>query len=71
MSIYQSFKEYNFKLKHLMTFFLILVIFLTIVTMFHKSSIQSFLLTTQDWYQQESSERLANLMATSLELLLL
>ncbi len=40
------------------------------VSILHKTSLSKFLTHTQDWYQQDSAERLANLTTTSLELLL-
>jgi hypothetical protein len=50
--------------------FVILFIFQLIVSFINKASIRGFLGDTQEWYQQDSAERLANLTTTSLELLL-
>jgi hypothetical protein len=61
---------YRFELRHVTVLFIVLLIFQVIVTFLHKSSLQKFLTNTQEWYQQDSAERLANLTATSLELLL-
>ena len=47
----------------------ILVSFQIILSFIQKSSLQSFLEKTQEWYQQDSAERMANLSTTSLELL--
>ncbi len=66
----EQFKRYNFELKHLLVIFVILISFLLIISFIQKVSLQSLLLKTQDWYQQDYAERLANLTATSLELLL-
>jgi anti-sigma regulatory factor (Ser/Thr protein kinase) len=63
-------EKYHFELKHLIVLLFILVLFLLSVSFVHKTSIQNLLIKTQDWYQQDSAERMANLSATSLELLL-
>jgi hypothetical protein len=44
--------------------------FQIIVSYIHKTSLENLLYKTQDWYQLDSAERLANITATSLELLL-
>ncbi len=63
-------KEYHFELKHLTVLFITLLSFQLIITLINKSSIKSFLAKTQEWYQKDSAENLANLTTTSLELLL-
>ncbi len=62
-------QRFRFELKHIMVLFMILILFQLLVSLVHKISLQRFLDKTQDWYQQDSAERLANLTATSLELL--
>ncbi|MDZ7262041.1 MAG: ATP-binding protein, partial [candidate division KSB1 bacterium] len=49
---------------------IILIFFQVFVSFVHKISLQNFLVKTQDWYQEDFAERLANLTATSLELVL-
>lgn len=66
----ERFKKYHFELKHLLVLFIILIFFLILVSFVHKTSLRGLLINTQDWYQQDSAERLANLTATSIELLL-
>ena len=66
----KKFEKYNFQLKHLLVLFVILVSFLVLVSFVQKVSLQDLLLKTQNWYQRDSAERMANLTATSLELLL-
>jgi len=61
--------RFRFELKHLIVLFMILILFQLLVSLVHKISLQRFLEKTQSWYQQDSAERLANLTATSLELL--
>ncbi|HVO75777.1 MAG TPA: ATP-binding protein [Ignavibacteriaceae bacterium] len=68
--IIEKLKEYHFEFKHLTVLFIILFIFQFIVSFINKASIRGFLGETQEWYQQDSAERLANLTTTSLELLL-
>lgn len=65
-----KFREYHFELKHLTVLFVTLLSFQLIITLINKSSIKSFLSKTQEWYQKDSAENLANLTTTSLELLL-
>jgi signal transduction histidine kinase len=63
-------RTYQFDLKHVTVLFIVLLIFQLGVSVLHKTSVAKFLAHTQDWYQQDSAERLANLTTTSLELLL-
>lgn len=62
--------QYRFEIRHLTVLFVILIFFQIIVSFVHKISLQKILVRTQEWYQQDSAERLANLTTTSLELLL-
>lgn len=62
--------KYRFELWHLTVLFIVLIIFQLIVAGLHKISLQNFVVKTQEWYQKDSAERLANLTTTSLELLL-
>ncbi|GAB6281666.1 MAG: hypothetical protein STSR0008_04070 [Ignavibacterium sp.] len=62
--------EYHFNFRHLTLLFLILIGTQLILSFVNKSSIKDFLSTTQNWYQKDSAEKLANLTSTSLELLL-
>ncbi len=63
-------RPYHFELKHLLVVLAVLVFFQLLVSFIHKVSLQRFLGRTQQWYQQDFAEKLANLTATSLELLL-
>ncbi|MFH0735293.1 MAG: ATP-binding protein [bacterium] len=66
----EKIKKYHFEFKHLTLLFIILFAFQIIISIINKSSIKSFLDNTQEWYQKDSAERLANVTTTSLELLL-
>lgn len=68
--VQESIGQYRFEIRHLTVLFVILIIFQIIISFVHKISLQKILVSTQEWYQQDSAERLANLTATSLELLL-
>lgn len=66
----EKFKKYHFEIKHLIVLFIVLIFFMILVSLVQKTSLQELLLRTQEWYQRDSAERMANLTATSLELLL-
>lgn len=68
--IKQGIGQYHFQFKHLLVLLFVLVLFQIAVSIVHKISLQNLLVKTQDWYQRDSAERLANLTTTSLELLL-
>jgi anti-sigma regulatory factor (Ser/Thr protein kinase) len=70
ISFFSNLKKYHFEWKHLLVLFIVLIFFQFIVSYIHKISLQEILLKTQDWYKQDSAEKLANLTTTSLELLL-
>jgi anti-sigma regulatory factor (Ser/Thr protein kinase) len=67
---FENIKEYHFEFKHLTVLFVVLFAFQLVLSFVNKSSIRNFLANTQEWYQKDSAERLANLTTTSLELLL-
>ncbi len=66
----EQFRNHRFDLKHVTVLFLVLLFFQLVVSVLHKTSLSKFLGRTQEWYQQDSAERLANLTTTSIELLL-
>ncbi len=68
--IREKIREYHFEFKHITVLFLILFAFQLIVSFVNKASIKNFLNTTQDWYQRESAEEIANLTSTALELVI-
>jgi len=68
--LFEKIRKYHFELKHLMVVFAILVLFQLITSFVQRISLRNFLVETQKWYQQDFAERVANLTATSLELLL-
>jgi hypothetical protein len=70
MKSWSFFKGYRFEFHHLLVVLISLIIFQIVVSIIHKTSLQNLLLKTQDWYQRDEAERMANLTTTSLELLL-
>jgi len=68
--IVDTFREYHFEFKHLTVLFIVIFAFQLIISIINKVSITNFLSSTQEWYQKDSAERLANLTTTSIELLL-
>jgi hypothetical protein len=70
LKILDQLGKYKIELRHVTVLFVVLLIFQVIVSSLHKITLQQSLTSTQQWYQQDSAERLANLTATSLELLL-
>ena len=63
-------RQYHFELKHLLVLFIILAAAEFVIALGQKTSVRNFLVKTQDSYKKDSAERLANLTAISLELLL-
>ncbi|NWF89891.1 MAG: ATP-binding protein [Ignavibacteriaceae bacterium] len=68
--IVDKIKEYHFEFKHVTVLFIILFAFQLIVSFINKGAIRNFLDNTQEWYQKESAEEIANLTTTSIELML-
>jgi len=68
--IFTKLKGYQFEFRHLTALVIGLLAFQIILSSLQKSSLTSFLREAQNWYQRESSEKLANLTATSFELLI-
>lgn len=65
----KNIKKYRFEFKHLTVLFATLIAFQIVLSFIHKFSLQGFLVKTQEWYQRDSAERLANITTTSLELI--
>ncbi len=69
-SILDKFRKYHFEFKHITIIFIILLSFQVIVSLINNSAIKNLLGQTQEWYQKDSAEKMANLTTTSLELIL-
>jgi hypothetical protein len=67
---YNKLMGYRFEFRHLTLLLFGLIAFQIILSLVQKSSLNNFLEDAQKWYQKDSAERLANLTATSLELII-
>jgi len=68
--IFDKLKEYHFRFQHVTIIFGILIFLQLIISYINKATIRDFLSSTQEWYQRESAEELANLTTANLELIL-
>ena len=68
--VLEGIRKYQFEFKHLIVLFLVLIAFQIAILYMNKHSVDTVFLQSQQWYQQDAAERIANLTATSLELLL-
>lgn len=68
--LFERLKKYHFEFKHLTVLFIGLIIFQLVLSFVHKASLRDFVNNTQQWYQKNAAERVANLTSTTLELLL-
>ena len=69
-AFFDNLQPYHFEIRHLLILFIVLIVFQLVISFVHRNTIHNFLTNTQNWYQQDAAERLANLTTTSLELLL-
>lgn len=61
--------KYSFEIRHITVFFIVLILFQFVLAFVQKSSLNDYLLETQNWYQKHSAERLAIITSMSTELL--
>ena len=66
---HSKYSKYQFQIKHITVFLMILITFQIILALVQKSSLNEFLVETQSWYQKYSADRLAIVTSTSMELL--
>jgi hypothetical protein len=69
-AVREPLRKYRFEIRHLTVLLLVLIGFQVIVVFLNQRSLQGVFDHTQQWYRQDAAERIANLTATSLELLL-
>ena len=69
-SLGNNLKKYRLELRHITVLAFILIAFQVILTLVQRSSFHELLFESQQWYQRNSAERLANINSTSLELLI-
>lgn len=65
-----NYQKYRLELRHITVLAFILISFQVILTLVQRSSFHELITETQQWYQRNSAERLANSNSTALELLI-
>jgi hypothetical protein len=68
--VLEGYRKYQFEIRHLIVLAFVLIAFQIVVLYLNQSSLQQVFVQSQQWYQQDAAERIANLTAASLELLL-
>jgi hypothetical protein len=66
----KNYSKYRLELRHITVLAFILISFQVILTLIQRSSFHELLTETQQWYQRNSAERIANSNSTALELLI-
>ncbi|MGD0339162.1 MAG: ATP-binding protein [Bacteroidota bacterium] len=61
--------EYRFEIRHITVLALVLIVFQFFVLFMNQNSLRKVFVKSQQWYQQDAAERIANLTATSIEML--
>jgi signal transduction histidine kinase len=61
--------KYRFQIRHLTVLALVLIFFQLIVLVMNQNSLRTVFVKSQQWYQQDAAERIANLTTTSIEML--
>ena len=62
--------KYRIEIRHITVIALVLIVFQFIVLFMNQNSLQKVFIKSQQWYQQDAAERIANLTTTSIEMLL-
>ena len=68
--ILESYRKYHLEIRHLTVLVLVLIAFQFIVLYMNQRSLEKVFVRSQQWYQQDAAERIANLTSTALEMLL-
>jgi signal transduction histidine kinase len=66
----KGYLKYRFEIRHVFVLVLVLIVFQFIVLFMNQNSLQKVFVKSQQWYQQDAAERIANLTSMSIELLL-
>ncbi len=69
-AVFDQLRKYRLEIRHLTVLLLILIGFQVIVLFLNQRSLYGVVDSMQQWYKQDAAERIANLTATSFELLL-
>ncbi|MBD3287958.1 histidine kinase [candidate division KSB1 bacterium] len=70
MKLFNKLKNYHFEIRHLIILFAVLVIFQTVLSYINTTSTSNLLSRTMELYRRDSAENMADLITTSLEMLL-
>ena len=65
----EGYHKYRFEIRHITVLAIVLVVFQFIVLFMNQNSLRKVFILSQQWYQQDAAERIANLTATSIEML--
>ncbi len=66
----EQYHQYRFEIRHITVMVLILIVFQFIVLYMNQLSLRKVFVKSQQWYQQDAAERIANLTASAIEMLL-
>jgi hypothetical protein len=69
-SLRERYHKYRFEIRHITVLAIVLIAFQFIVLFMNQNSLQKAFVKSQQWYQQDAAERIANLTATTIEMLL-
>ncbi len=68
--IRERYQKYHLEIRHLTVVVLVLILFQFAMLFMNRASLHTVFTRSQEWYQQDAAERIANLTATSFEMLL-
>jgi len=69
-SLRERYHKYRFEIRHITVLAIVLIAFQFIVLFMNQNSLRKAFVKSQQWYQQDAAERIANLTATTIEMLL-
>jgi signal transduction histidine kinase len=70
LSFRERYHKYRFEFRHVTVLAIVLIAFQFIVLFMNQNSLRKAFVKSQQWYQQDAAERIANLTATTIEMLL-
>ncbi len=68
--ILDGYRKYHLEIRHLTILVFVLIAFQFIILYMNQRSLEKVFVRSQQWYQQDAAERIANLTSTALEMLL-
>lgn len=70
MNLFNKSHKYNFEIKHIAILFTVLISFEIIMFFIFKGALSSFIVNTQQWYQEYSSSKISSYTVSSFEMLI-